>query len=70
MADPVEREAAVLPEGMAGSGQRAPQAGAAGDRASGPRVTGGLKERSGSPPEDGGSGGLKERSGSPPEHRG
>jgi 3-dehydroquinate dehydratase II len=29
--------------------------------------SGGLKERSGSPPEDGGSGGLKERSGSPPE---
>jgi hypothetical protein len=31
---------------------------------------GGLKERSGSPPEAGGSGGLKERSGSPPEDRG
>ena len=28
--------------------------------------SGGLKERSGSPPGDGGSGGLKERSGSPP----
>jgi glycerol-3-phosphate dehydrogenase len=31
--------------------------------------SGGLKERSGSPPENGGSGGLKERSGSPPEDR-
>jgi len=69
MADPVEREAAVLPEGMAGSGQRTPQAGGVGDRASGPRVNGGSggsrgPERSGGPP---GSGGLKERSGSPPE---
>ena len=56
MADPVEREAAVLPEGMAGSGQRAPQAGAA----SGPRGnggSGGLKERSGSPGIGGTGGG-------------
>jgi DNA-binding transcriptional MerR regulator len=59
MADPVEREAAVLPEGMAGSGQRAPEAGEAGDRGSG-----GLKERSGSPSEDPASG-VDERSGSP-----
>jgi 3-methyladenine DNA glycosylase/8-oxoguanine DNA glycosylase len=34
------------------------------------RGSGGLKERSGSPPEIGGSGGLKERSGSPPVNRG
>src|SRR5215217_5682858 len=32
--------------------------------------SGGLMERSGSPPEDRGSGGLMERSGSPPEDRG
>jgi len=34
------------------------------------RGSGGLKERSGGPPENRGSGGLKERSGSPPENRG
>src|SRR5829696_3042408 len=32
--------------------------------------SGGLMERSGSPPADGGSGGLKERSGSPPANQG
>jgi DNA-binding transcriptional MerR regulator len=61
MADPVEREAAVLPEGMAGSGQRAPQADGVDDRASGPRVNGGTggsrgPERSGSTPGTGGIG--------------
>jgi DNA-binding transcriptional MerR regulator len=44
MADPVERKAAVLPDGMAGSGHRASEVE---DRADG--GSGGLKERSGSP---------------------
>jgi precorrin-4/cobalt-precorrin-4 C11-methyltransferase len=39
------------------------------EAAAGNGGSGGLKERSGSPPENRGSGGLKERSGSPPEHR-
>jgi DNA-binding transcriptional MerR regulator len=63
MADPVERKAAVLPDGTAGSGDRASEVE---DRAGRPRANGGSKEQSGSPPGIGGSGGLKERSGSPP----
>jgi DNA-binding transcriptional MerR regulator len=55
MADPVERKAAVLPDGMAGSGHRASEVeDLAQSRADG--GSGGLKERSDSPPGIGGSG--------------
>ena len=50
MADSVERKAAVPPDGMAGSGHRAAE----------------VEDRAGRPRANGGSGGLKERSGSPP----
>jgi DNA-binding transcriptional MerR regulator len=59
MADPVEREAAVLPDGRAGSGEHASRPDGVDRRGGGPQVTGGREDRGGSPPENGGGGGAR-----------
>jgi hypothetical protein len=64
----IDGEDAVVLAGGSESGAVTPRepAGTKGDALRSDGGSGGLRERSGSPPVDGGSGGLRERSGSPP----